>query len=168
MRQHTRCVTIGYVRIAVDSSTLISLAWAGQLELLSHAPIPLIIPNEVREETVIEGLARGYPDAAAIEQAIKTIPSPTLESDRLAESHPIDHAVLEAGRLHGALATNDLALGRRAANLGVQWLRTADLVVLCVRTGTFSKDRGVAALKALRGAGRLTEDLLNAYLEDLS
>lgn len=152
----------------MDSSTLISLAWAGQLELLSHAPIPLIVPNEVWQETVTEGLARGYPDAAAIEQAIKTIPSPIPESDRPAGSHPVDHAVLKAGRLHGALATNDLALGRRAANLGVQWLRTADLVVLCIRTSTVSSGRGVAALRALRHAGRITEDLLNAYLEDLS
>lgn len=152
----------------MDSSTLISLAWAGQLELLSHAPIPLIVPNEVWQETVTEGLARGHPDAAAIEQVIKTIPSPIPEPDRPAESYPVDHAVLEAGRLHGALATNDLALGRRAANLGVQWLRTADLVVLCIRTSTVSSDRGVAALRALRHAGRITEDLLNAYLEDLS
>lgn len=156
------------MRIAVDSSTLVSLAWAGQLELLSHTPLPLIVPYEVRHETVTEGLARGYPDAAAIEQAIKAIPSPTPDPDRPAGSHPIDHAVLEAGRTHGALATNDLALGRRAANLGVQWLRTADLVLLCVRTSTIDKDRGVAALKALRSAGRLTEDLLHAYLEDLS
>jgi hypothetical protein len=151
----------------VDSSTLISLAWAGQLELLGHAPIPLTVPHEVRQETVIEGLARGYPDAAAIEQVIKTIPSPATESDSPAEMHTVDHAVLEAGRLAGALLTNDLALGRRAANLGVQWLRTADLVVLCVRASTVSSDRGAAALKALRNAGRLTEDLLNAYLEDL-
>lgn len=155
------------MRIAVDSSTLISLAWAGQLELLSRTPIPLIVLPEVRHETVTEGLARGYPDAAAIEQAIKTFPSPTPEDDRPAGSHPVDHAVLEAGRRHGALATNDLALGRRAANLGVQWLRTADLVVLCVRTSTVGKDRGVTALRALRNAGRITGELLDAYLEDL-
>jgi predicted nucleic acid-binding protein len=155
------------VRIAVDSSTLISLAWAGQLELLSHTPIPLIVPPEVRHETVTEGLARGYPDAAAIEQAIKTIPSPTPAPDHPTGSHPVDHAVLESGRRHGALLTNDLALGRRATNLGVRWLRTADLVVLCVRTSTISGDRGIAALKALRSAGRITEDLLDAYLEDL-
>ena len=131
------------------SSTLISLAWAGQLEFLSHAPIPLIIPEEVRQE------------------AIKAIPSPAPESHRPAASQSVDEAVLEAGRRHGVLATNDLALGRRAANLGVHWLRTADLVLLCVRTSTVSKDRGIAALRALRSAGRITDDLLNAFLEDL-
>lgn len=155
------------MRIAVDSSTLISLAWAGQLELLSHTPIPLVVPSEVRQETVIDGLARGYPDAAAIEQALKTVSDPTEEAGNPADIHPVDHAVLKAGRRHGALLTNDLALGRRAANLGVQWLRTADLVVLCVRTSKVSSQRGIAALKALHGAGRITESLLNAYLEEL-
>jgi rRNA-processing protein FCF1 len=157
------------VRIAVDSSTLISLAWAGQLELLGHSPIALMVPEEVRRETVLDGLAHGYPDAAAIEQAIKSIPDVGTESARdAAEIHTVDYAVLEAGRAHGALATNDLALGRRAANLGVRWLRTADLVVLCVRADRVSADRGVAALRALRSAGRITDDLLHSYLEELS
>jgi predicted nucleic acid-binding protein len=156
------------VRIAVDSSTLISLAWAGQLELLRHTPVDLVVPHEVHQETVTEGVARGYPDAAAIEQAIKLIHEPAAATPASkAEMDTVDHAVLEAGRTHGALLTNDLALGRRAANLGVRWLRTADFVVLCVRIGTVDSDRGVAALKALRSAGRITDELLGAYLEEL-
>jgi hypothetical protein len=75
--------------------------------------------------------------------------------------------VLNAGRLHGALITNDLALGRRAANLGVRWLRTADLVMLCLRSEKLSGDRAVAALRALHSAGRLTESMLHADLEEL-
>jgi predicted nucleic acid-binding protein len=156
------------VRIAVDSSTLISLAWAGQLELLRNTPVTLVVPHEVHQETVTEGVARGYPDAAAIEQAIKLIHGPAAAAPASkAEMDTVDHAVLEAGRTHGALLTNDLALGRRAANLGVRWLRTADFVVLCVRIGTVDSDRGVAALKALRSAGRITDELLGAYLEEL-
>lgn len=162
------CASIGYVRMVVDSSTLISLAWAGQLELLGHAPVPLVVPQEVHREAVTEGVARGYPDAAAIEQAIKMIYDPAVgDPARTAEMDMVDYAVLAAGRTHGALVTNDLALGRRAANLGVRWLRTADFVVLCVLAGTVDGDRGVAALKALRGAGRITEELLEAYLEEL-
>jgi predicted nucleic acid-binding protein len=156
--------------MAVDSSTLISLAWAGQLELLRHTPVDLVVPHEVHQETVTEGVARGYPDAAAIEQAIKLIHEPAAAapaSKAEMEMDTVDHAVLEAGRTHGALLTNDLALGRRAANLGVRWLRTADFVVLCVRIGTVDSDRGVAALKALRSAGRITDGLLGAYLEEL-
>lgn len=159
--------------MVVDTSTLISLAWAGQLELLKHAPVELVVPDEVRQEAVADGLARGYPDAAAIEQAIKTIPDPAPAAAAHAalsasEMQPVDHVVLEAGRRNGALLTNDLALGRRAANLGVQWLRTADLVVLCVRTEQVSRNRGVVAIQALHSAGRITAGLLSAYLEELS
>jgi len=43
--------------------------------------------------------------------------------------------VLAAALGVGTLVSNDLVLGRRAANLGVRWLRTADLLILCVKTG---------------------------------
>lgn len=148
----------------MDSATLISLAWAGQLVLLSRAPIEFVIPAEVRQETVVDGFDRGYPDAVAIELAIKELPA-TGES---VSADSVDSAVLQAGRTHGALLTNDLALGRRAANLGARWLRTGDLVVLCVRTGRLDTAGGAAALRALHDAGRLTDDLLDAYLEELS
>lgn len=147
---------------AVDSSTLISLAWSGQLELLDRVPLRMVVPADVLRETVEEGLERGYPDAAAIERAIAALP--VTES---AVAATVDAAVLEAGRAQGVLLTNDVALGRRAANLGVQWLRTADLVMLCVRSGSIGPERGIAAVRALRSAGRLTEDLLHAYLEEL-
>lgn len=45
---------------------------------------------------------------------------------------------------------------------------TGDLVVLCVRTAGLGPERGAAALRALHSAGRLTDDLLDAYLEELS
>ncbi len=151
------------MRAVVDSATLISLAWAGQLGLISLAPIELVIPAEVCQETVVDGLDRGYPDAAAIELAIKEVP--TVEA---VGADSVDDAVLQAGRAHGALLTNDLALGRRAANLGVYWLRTGDLVVLCVRTARLGAERGAAALRALHSAGRLTDELLDAYLKELS
>jgi predicted nucleic acid-binding protein len=151
------------VDAAVDSSTLISLAWSGQLELLDRVPLRVVIPAAVRRETVEEGLEWGYPDAAAIERAIAALP--VTEG---AVAVTVDAAVLEAGRAQGVLLTNDVALGRRAANLGVHWLRTADLVMLCVRSGSIGPERGIAAVRALRSAGRLTEDLLHAYLEELT
>lgn len=86
----------------------------------------------------------------------------------LAGMDTVDQVVLEVGRQHGALLTSDLALGRRASNLGIRWLRTADFVVLCVRIGKVSTDQGIAALRALHSAGRITEALLRDYLEELS
>lgn len=145
----------------IDSSTLISLAWAGQLGLLQRCPLRLVVPAEVRRETVTEGLARGHPDAAAIDVAVAA-----LASMAAPDAQSVDEAVLYLGRAVGMLVTNDVALGRRAANLGAGWLRTADLVVLCVRSGEVDVTRGLAAIHALFGAGRLTADLLEAYRKE--
>ena len=146
----------------LDSSTLISLAWAGVLELLEVAPLTLVVPAEVIRETVLDGLDLGHADAAAIETATKGLTRAEPAGGRTA-----DESVLRIGVRHGLVVTNDAALGRRAANLSVRWLRTADLVVLCVRTGRISPARGVAAIRALRSAGRLTDSLTRAYLEEL-
>jgi len=150
------------VYAAVDSSSLISLAWAGLLHLLVDAPLDLVVPAEVVEETVVEGLDHGYADAAAIGAAVKALATADPVGTRT-----VDEAVLTVGRRHGLLITNDLALGRRAANFSVRWLRTADLVVLCVRTGRISAGQGSAAVRALRSAGRLTDELARSYLEEL-
>lgn len=147
----------------VDSSVLISLAWAGLLDLLHHCPLDLVVPEEVRQETVVAGLSHGHADAAAIEGAVKP-----LDSVSVPEARSVDEAVLHLGRTEGVLLTNDVALGRRAANLGANWLRTADLVVLCVRADRIERARGLAALAALFDAGRLTTELLDAYRTELA
>jgi hypothetical protein len=151
------------VYAVLDSSTLISLSWAGQLGLLELAPLDLLVPAEVVAETVEDGLGHGHPDAAAIETAVKA-----LRTADAVGAGTVDDSVLAVGRRHGLLVTNDLALGRRAANLSVRWLRTADLVVLCVRTARITPTRGVAAIRALRGAGRITDGLATTYLRELS
>jgi rRNA-processing protein FCF1 len=151
------------VHAVVDSSTLISLAWAGVLDLLACSPLDLIVPADVRQETIAEGLARGHADATAIEGAVRT-----LESRPNVEGGTVDERVLHLSREVGLLITNDVALGRRAANLGAGWLRTADLVVLCVRSGRVTTRRGRAALQALHDSGRITLALLEAYREELA
>jgi predicted nucleic acid-binding protein len=150
------------VKAVVDSSVLISLAWAGLLDLLRDSPLDLVVPTEVYGETVLQGLARGHADAAAIEDAV--LP---LASQVTGVTDNVDAAVLRLGVDAGLLLTNDLALGRRAANLGVGWLRTADLVVLCVRRGRIDRRQGRAGLRALHHAGRITGELLEVYDEEL-
>lgn len=146
----------------IDSSSLISLAWAGQLTLLERMPLSLEVPKRVVEETVTVGLQQGHSDAAAIETAIARLP--VVAAERGATT---DEAVLHAAVAAGSLVANDVALGRRASNRGARWLRTADLVVLCVRTGNLDADAGRAAIKALRGAERITSELERSYLEEL-
>jgi len=151
------------MRLVVDSSTLISLARAGLLDLLRRLPLESVVIDTVRAETVAGGLAAGYADAAAIEAALAGLPvqetSPTPGS--------ADAAVLIAAQGAGGLVANDLALGRRARNLGLAWLRTADLVVLVVRSSVLSRREGLQALDALEAAGHLTPGLAAAYREEV-
>lgn len=146
----------------MDTSTLISLAWAGWLRIVPLSPLELVVPEAVRKEAVTDGVDAGYPDASAIETAIGPLPVlPSTSEDT------VDQTVLAAALEVGALVTNDMALGRRANNLGAHWLRTADLVVLCVRAERLSAESGRSALRALHSAGRLSAEMLAEYLEEV-
>lgn len=147
----------------LDSSSLISLAWAGALDLLDNLPVDLVVPAEVARETVEQGLSGGYADAAAIESAIKR-----LQVAEAVDADTVDDSVLAVSREHGVLITNDLTLGRRASNVGVRWLRTGDLLILGFRTGSVGQTRAVAVVRALRSSGRITEYLARAYLRELT
>lgn len=148
----------------IDSSSLISLAHAGLLQILAHSAVQPVILDVVRAEAVDAGLAGGHPDAAAIEAAIVGL----QEQEVPRATDAVDAAVLDAARGVGVLVANDLALGRRARNLGVRWLRTADLVVLLVATGALANDEGRRAILALLDSGRITAELSESYLEELA
>lgn len=151
------------MELVLDTSSLISLAWAGQLGLIRRSPMPLQLLTAVHDETVREGLAAGHADAAAIEAAVTELPrvESTVEGS-------VDQAVVAAAQLAGAVLTNDQALGRRAVNVGSRWLRTADFVILLVRTSRLRRDEAAGALSALHDAGRLTDDLYAAYRQELA
>lgn len=127
------------------------------------SPVRLIVPEEVYTEAVKEGRAGGHADASAIESAVKP-----LEIRSSGQTGSVDERVLYLSRIVGLLITNDVALGRRAANLGIGWLRTADLVLACLRLGTINKDRARAALQSLHDAGRITPELLKAYSKEVT
>jgi hypothetical protein len=151
------------VDAVIDSSSLISLAKAGSLSLLGCAPFDVVVLDAVRAETVGAGLAAGLADAAAIATAIADLPVRQTASG----TTPVDTVVLGAAVVAGTLIANDLALGRRARNLGARWLRTADLVVLLAKTDRITAPEARRAVLALADAGRITSDLAHDYLEDL-
>ncbi len=150
------------MRAVVDSSTWISCARAGLLSLVDHCAFDVIILDVVHAEAVTAGVAGGYADATAVEAAL----AGRLVTVAPAAATP-DAAVLQAASEADVLVTNDLALGRRARNMGIAWLRTADLVIFAVRTGGISAREGTAGLAALRDAGRITAGLAEDYLEEL-
>lgn len=130
--------------------------------MLDQCGIDAVVLDVVVEEVVTAGIRAGYADATAVREALRShsvTAAPTASS--------ADEAVLLAAASTGALVTNDLALGRRARNLGIAWLRTADLVVLAVRARALDRDEGRAALTALHDAGRITAELTEHYLENL-
>lgn len=152
------------MRAVVDSSTWISLARSGLLGLLERVDVQPVLLDVVRDECVGAGLVGGHADAAALETVMDRLEmhaSATAGED-------VDAMVLAAARPIGVLVTNDLALGRRARNAGLAWLRTADLVVLGVRRGTMTPAQARRAVDALRAAGRITATLADAYLEELT
>lgn len=149
--------------MVVDSSSLISLAHSGLLPLLSKLPMEPVIVDVVHAETVESGLAGGHADAAAIETTIAGFPRRASVAGDLP-----DVAVLDAARDVGILVANDLALGRRARNLGVRWLRTPDLVVLLARTGRVGGEEARRAITALLESGRITADLAAEYALELA
>jgi len=149
--------------VVIDSSSLISLSRSGLLPLIGKLPVEFVILDVVEDESVQAGLARGHADAAAIEAAIAGL-------DRRAGDPNLspDAAVLAAARTVGTLVSNDLALGRRARNVGSRWLRTADLVVLAARTSAIDTPEARHAIIALRDASRISPELATEYLEELA
>jgi hypothetical protein len=151
-----------HMRAVVDSSSWISLARAGLLDILATAAVEPVLLDVVRAEIVDEGRRGGHADAASLSAALAGVaPTPTKTGT------PVDVRVLEGARAVGLLVANDLALGRRARSLGVAWIRTADLIVIAVRTGSLSLRDGEEALQALHASGRITRELADSYMEQL-
>ncbi|MBM4246846.1 MAG: hypothetical protein FJ148_24145 [Deltaproteobacteria bacterium] len=148
----------------IDASSLISFARAGLLDLLRRVPFDLVLLAEVRAEAVTSGLVSGHADAAAIEAATRPL---SVRASKAGSRRPVDAVVVEAATAAGLLIANDLALGRRARNLGAQWLRSADVVVLLADLGRIDRLLARAAVVALRDASRITPELAAAYLDRL-
>ncbi len=148
--------------MVLDTSSLISLAWAGRLPLLSLLPVEPVILDSVFTEAVTQGRTRGHADAAAIESAL-------VDLERIHDEPvgSVDARVVRAAEQVGTVVANDQALGRRAASCGARWLRTADLVLIGFHTERLSAQSARSAVLALHGAGRLTERLRDEYLEVL-
>lgn len=57
-------------KAVIDTSTWISLARAGLLPLLGKIPLDPVLTDVVQQEAVVDGLAGGHGDAAAIRDAV--------------------------------------------------------------------------------------------------
>jgi regulator of extracellular matrix RemA (YlzA/DUF370 family) len=151
------------MRAVIDSSSWISLARAGLLDLLRAVPVEPVLLDVVHSEIIDEGRRGGHPDAAALTAAVTGVRVTTTTGRERA----IDARVLDAAQDIGVLIANDLALGRRARSLGIAWIRSADVILLAVRSGSVSSREGLDGLRALEDTGRITSELAEAYREQL-
>lgn len=148
------------MRAVVDSSSWISLARAGLLDVLRAASVEPVLLDVVHAEIVEEGRRGGHADAAVLAAAVADVPVITTTSGDRADAR-----VLEGAKRTGVLIANDLALGRRARSLGAVWIRTADLIIVGVTEGSMSSAEGVEGLRALEASGRITTELADTYRE---
>lgn len=138
------------------------LVFTDSLHLLARIPLDPVLLDVVWDEVVAAGISGGYADASALESSLVGLPRIPASAGT-----NVDASVLAAAVDAGVLVANDLALGRRARNLGVTWLRSADLALVGVTFGAISSDEARGAIIALRDSCRITPQLAAEYLEEL-
>ena len=155
--------------VVVDSSTLITLAGAGALDLLKLVPHRARTVSAVHRETVEVGVARGIADAAAIAaafaQRVVAIQEPRRK-DRLPGISLADSLVLHLAVELGAACvfTNDRTLFRKARQQGLVAGISAELVLDLHTEGRISQQRRDALLKEFVARGRYSEEFIQALL----
>ncbi len=58
------------MNVVVDAGPLLALGKLGLIQVLHRLYDPVLVPSAVHEEVVLQGIARGYPDAYVVRQAI--------------------------------------------------------------------------------------------------
>jgi len=150
----------------VDASALITLGGAGALSLLGLGPYMAVTVPEVYRETVEIGLARIYPDAAAIarafQQGLVRLREPT-HTGPITGISPTDSLVLRlAEETRAVLLVNDHTLLRNAQQRGVVARFSAELVLELGKTGKISRPRQERLLAEFVANGRYSEEFIQA------
>lgn len=154
----------------VDSSSLITLAGAGAIQLLARANAPVVTVPEVYRETVETGKARAFPDAGEIaggfEKGLISIRAPR-GTRRIGGVSPVDSRVLLlAEEIQGAiLLVNDQTLLRKAEQRGIASQFTAEFVRDLQAGGKISRRDRDRLFEAFLANGRYSEPFLEALLQ---
>jgi hypothetical protein len=154
------------MRLLLNADGIIKLNRVGVLKVAVES-FECIVPMAVYHEVVTQGRARRYPDADAIEEALKGTPvtPPDYEHGRNGATLSLgegERAIL--GLLAGMPGSLVLTDDRRFINLlsaeGISFLTPADVLVMLARGGTLTSSEASGALDLLRPLIRT-----NAYWE---
>jgi predicted nucleic acid-binding protein len=129
------------VKSVIDTSTLISLARIGYLELIPMLRRDVCIPDEIYEEAVLKGEERGFADATVIKKFIEKhrikivrVKTHSITSLRKKVNKILtkgDESVLSLGLQEKAkeIVTDDDGLGKLAMTLGFDVKAAPDLLM---------------------------------------
>ena len=144
-----------------DATPLIYLARVDRLALVQYLDDPRVIPEQVYEEVVTDGIKEGYTDARRIEQQVEAgrfdIESVAMSDSQL-ESNPnlstADAAVLMCADTHDGVAVMDETYGRDVATTeGITTRGTAYLVLKCVQSSAISAAEARRVIDAMIDEG---------------
>lgn len=141
--------------VVVDSSALIPLAWAGQLDSIGDVFEEIRTTRAVEDEVLVEG-KRG---TAALESFLEeaTVRETPSEAERVADLEGTAVAdasvVLLAEDREDVLLANDRALLTVARSHGVECWWVTTLVLKCTKDGVFTAEEGEQVLYDLVDEG---------------
>lgn len=136
------------MHILMDADCLIKLTEAGLKELVCTNDV-VAIPMAVMREAVDEGKARGFPDAAIIEQNLDAGRLRTV--DGATEDPRGDEALVATFRAggHDVVASDDSRLLRRMRALRIPCVVPGLLVYRLFARSTLDRTQAISALAAL-------------------
>jgi predicted nucleic acid-binding protein len=167
--------------VVSDSGPLIWLAKAGRIRLLHELFEEVLVPFEVYNEVVSEGLKAGFSDAIAVEEAVKEgwmkVVSPAADDEEVSsrisagakEIHLGEAQAIAFARSVGETLLMDESSGRALAEaLGVKVRGTLYVVLRSLRRGSLSKREAKDVISGIVAKGfRLEPRLLARVLEEI-
>lgn len=152
--------------VVIDSSTIISLAKTGSLELLEKLNAKILCPFGVKKESLDEGLLRNFEDAVSIQKIFKKNIVKCAKSNRF---QSIDESVVFLAEKRKAIAflCNDVALARKAAAKNLSVKGSADFLFDCFNAGVIEKNGFVQKINKLVEQKRLSSKNADFYLKEV-
>ena len=164
------------MKYVIDTSSLISLARIQNIELIEELEMTPVAPDEVYEEAVIQGHAKGYADSLVIADFIKKYDIKILsvedkyKKDVREKTNKIltsgDEAVLALATREKirTVITNDDGLGRIALATGFVVRATPDLLLEGLRKKILNHDKYESFVRGLVIENRLSSAIAELYL----
>ncbi len=153
----------------IDSSTLISFAKIGSLNLLIMLKGQIVTIQEVYDECVEKGIALGYADALRVKKMFDNkhvIVENVKRSALFSGVSIVDSKVISlAKEKKDYLFADDVKLGRRARAEDVEVRNTPDMLLQLLRTNRIKKKEFANLLQLLVDHKRLSKKSKELYLK---